>query len=473
MDLVDGLKAAKSKRAYFALVLKGSNDGALIVSKTKVPPAEIAAAKKESGGSAVLTGFCRYEDGIYVFETAKNAPATAAQAVRTIAKRDAKMPIQAEFRVSTDPELLAGEAGSSTAQPQATSTQPDGAAVTKRFHAMTPDIKAALGGPNDAQVKALFVATNQQLQSKDFAQASKLLDELAPLLKKPAAGDDPAKLEAAYQARVKALTDDLKKAIVSGAPAGNEAKVRFSESQTCSRKQDFAQAMALLDVVEEQIKLALGSSSGDAADSDEARWTARRQAVEKLFLAALQKQPANAGQLRAVLAFADGKAEANDFGKALQGLDSLEKLLGAAGVGVGGASGSPASQTTGPKGLVAKRKFLVDRWKRVQADVTALVNKLGKAITAEMPGEDGAAIAGRINDRLELFYEEFNDSVIDSINEGDANYAEPLKVVAEFKTKVQSDVLIQHLDANILAPGVQVGAVILAALDEAAGALRG
>src|ERR1700694_4720436 len=89
MDLAAGLKAAKSKRAYFALVLKGSNDGALIVSKTKVPPADIAAAKKQSGGSSVLKGFCQYEEGTYVFETAKQAPATAAQAVKLIAKRDA------------------------------------------------------------------------------------------------------------------------------------------------------------------------------------------------------------------------------------------------------------------------------------------------------------------------------------------------------------------------------------------------
>src|SRR5689334_16158820 len=101
-DLANGFKLAKTKRVYFALVLKGGTDGALILSKTKVPLAAIADAKKQSGGSAVLKGFCRYEEGTYIFETAKQAPATAAQAVKVIAKRDAGQAVKAEFRISTD-----------------------------------------------------------------------------------------------------------------------------------------------------------------------------------------------------------------------------------------------------------------------------------------------------------------------------------------------------------------------------------
>src|SRR5439155_19583977 len=63
-------------------------------------------------------------------------------------------------------------------------------------------------------------------------------------------------LEADYQRRVKGLADDLKKAVASGSEAGKEAKLRFSESQVFARKQDFAQATALLDAVAEQIKKA-------------------------------------------------------------------------------------------------------------------------------------------------------------------------------------------------------------------------
>jgi hypothetical protein len=108
--LVAGLKLAKNARVYFALVLKGPNDGKLILSKTKVPRTAVNDAKKQCGGSTVLKGFCRYDEDTHVFETAKEAPATASQAVRAVAKRDAGSAIKAEFRISTDPELLADEA---------------------------------------------------------------------------------------------------------------------------------------------------------------------------------------------------------------------------------------------------------------------------------------------------------------------------------------------------------------------------
>src|ERR1700757_4088678 len=131
-ELVEGLKAAKSKRCYFALVVKGGADGALVVSKTKIPPAAIAAAKKKSGGSAVGQGMVRYEDGIYVFETAKDPPATMDRLVKTIAKRDAGMTINVNCRKGSDPELLAidGEGNG-----QATTTEPQKTGVKTGFSA--------------------------------------------------------------------------------------------------------------------------------------------------------------------------------------------------------------------------------------------------------------------------------------------------------------------------------------------------
>ncbi len=139
-NLADGLKAAKSKRCYFALVLKGAADGALLVSKTKIAAPAIGEAKKKSGGSATVVGFVSYEDGLYVFDTAKPAAATAAQAVKIIVKRDAELSVHAEFRVSADPELAtlgdgqtaSGAGGAQTGQPTSSTAQkgttPKGAA---------------------------------------------------------------------------------------------------------------------------------------------------------------------------------------------------------------------------------------------------------------------------------------------------------------------------------------------------------
>ena len=194
-ELVGGLKAAKSKRAYFALVLKGSNDGALIVSKTKVAPTAITEAKKESGGSTIVKGFCKYEDGKYVFETANDAPATAAQAVKFIAKRDAGLTVNAEFRVSNDPELLAGESNApgTTTQPVqrvtpqengggvAEDTTQDGRAAGLRQRrdvvvGWLTALKAEPGkGPVVQKLAPLVQQCDQALKTNDFDEAEKKL----------------------------------------------------------------------------------------------------------------------------------------------------------------------------------------------------------------------------------------------------------------------------------------------------------
>jgi hypothetical protein len=91
----------------------------------------------------------------------------------------------------------------------------------------------------------------------------------------------PADLHAAYQARAAELTNDLKKALTSGTPAGKEAGLRFSEALTYARKKDFAQALALLDVVAQQIKQALagqGAAKGIDPAAFAERWAAARAA---------------------------------------------------------------------------------------------------------------------------------------------------------------------------------------------------
>jgi hypothetical protein len=121
-ELAAGLKQAKGKRMYFAVVLKGGADGALIVSKTKVPAPAIAEAKKKSGGSAVIKGACFGEEGKHIFEVAKEPPATLANTLKLIAKRDSGLSIHAECRVGSDPDLA--EEGDASASPVSTASPP-------------------------------------------------------------------------------------------------------------------------------------------------------------------------------------------------------------------------------------------------------------------------------------------------------------------------------------------------------------
>ncbi len=126
-DLVTGLKQAKSKRMYFAIVLKGGADGAMLVNKAKIPPKDIAEAKKKCGGSTVIKGAVFFEDGRYVFETGKEPPGTLPNAIKVIAKRDAGLAINPVCRKGTaddlaDEETGDGEATPSTPQKQGSST---------------------------------------------------------------------------------------------------------------------------------------------------------------------------------------------------------------------------------------------------------------------------------------------------------------------------------------------------------------
>ncbi len=355
-DLVDGLKAVKSKRGYFALVLKGSNDGALILSKTKVPPGDIAAAKKQSGGSAVVKGFCQYEDGKYVFETAKEAPGTAAQAVKAIAKRDAGMAVNAEFRVSTDPELLADEGDSTATASTTAQRQQDGAAVMKRVNAMTADIMAALAGPNKDRVRALFAAINGQLQSKDFAGASKTLDELEPVLKQ-AKSAAPQPDGAELTKRLNGMTADIKAALAGSNKAAVQALYVAVSGQI--KGKDFVQASKSLDELDLLLKQAAPTVP---PQQDGAELTKRLNGMTADIKAALAGP--NKARVQSLYVAVSGQIKSNDFAQVGKTLDELEAL-------VKPTKGGSPSQQSGPDLTAA-----LQAWTAARAAASEQLTKL-------------------------------------------------------------------------------------------------
>lgn len=97
--LVDGLKLAKNKPCFFALITKGA-DGKLLVGQKQPSAKDIADAKKEIGGTTVVSGRCLFEAGAYVFETARESPAALSAVVKKVIQKDAGMSIRAEFRVA-------------------------------------------------------------------------------------------------------------------------------------------------------------------------------------------------------------------------------------------------------------------------------------------------------------------------------------------------------------------------------------
>jgi len=96
-ELLAALKRAKGTEMFFAFVPK-SNDGQLIISKTKIPTKEVADAKSEIRGATPIVGTCYGDGRTMVFETAKPVPPALVAVMRKVVKRETGLTIEPEFR---------------------------------------------------------------------------------------------------------------------------------------------------------------------------------------------------------------------------------------------------------------------------------------------------------------------------------------------------------------------------------------
>jgi hypothetical protein len=217
--LVDGLRQAKGKRMYFALVLKGGTDGALMVGKQKIPPGDIADAKKRTGGSALITGACFGEDGKMVFEVAKLPAGTVANAVKNIAKHSSGLTINPEFRLSTDPDVVGeGESPATQTAPITTGANTE------------PITKGPLGPLPDTQKYEVALQTWEQAAAVAMSSVDKLVSSLE------AAGDDLALgisgIIQQAQADFPDTVDDALTGLVAAAKAGRAPEAEMSRNKS-------------------------------------------------------------------------------------------------------------------------------------------------------------------------------------------------------------------------------------------------
>src|SRR5262245_36760079 len=272
----------------------GKGDGALVVDRKKLKPEEAEEGLEKA--QQTFAGTCwSSKDGETVFFAGKGkkvSPMVVAKMALT-AKRTAGK--QYDFRVPTDEDEAAADklgeeapGGEIPPAPPAAVPPPPPPPPPPSPPGKSPDLQARLKSLLlrlkfvyttapllKEKLGPLFRAAAGQVQQgspdapaalgrREAALNAVGLDGALPgtHAPPPPAPPPPATAESAYQARVKALTEDLKKAITSGTDAGTEAKLRFSESQVFSRKMEFKQALALLDVVEAQIKKALAGAPG-------------------------------------------------------------------------------------------------------------------------------------------------------------------------------------------------------------------
>ncbi len=206
---------------------------------------------------------------------------------------------------------------------QAAGPKDNGSAVIKRFHAMTGDIQASLGGPNNDRVKSLFAAIRDQLAAKDFAGANKNIDVLAPLVKpaQPAAG--PKDNGAAVIKRFHAMTGDIQASL--GGPNNDRVKSLFAAIRDQLVAKDFAGANKNIDALAPLVKSAKAAPAPQPAGLG-AKLTNRLSTMSADIKAAMAGP--NQASVKSLLARIGGQIKTKDFLLAVKGFRELESLLG-------------------------------------------------------------------------------------------------------------------------------------------------
>lgn len=169
-DLAANLRNAKTKHMHFAFVVKGSNDGALVVEKGKVDPDAITEAKEKCGGTQVVKGTCFGADGQLVFETDGNAPNGMDGALEKVIFRDAGVKHACICRA-------AGSAPKPAAAAKQTPQDKAQTSYTEALNRVTPQLKTATPLDQSGKLKNMVSIATELANQKKFDKATEAIEE--------------------------------------------------------------------------------------------------------------------------------------------------------------------------------------------------------------------------------------------------------------------------------------------------------
>jgi hypothetical protein len=325
-DLKRAAQAPADRPYFFALVVRGGTDGKLIVSRRKGPEKQIADAKKETGGSAVVTGVCFGEDGTLVFETAKVPAPAWTPLVKRLAKDVAGLTIRPVFRLGRDPDQLPDEF------PAGPDTPADAAGWQARVDAVTARVKAAAAAKHPrardmalglSQAGAFFRGGNPADADARLEEVEALLATAPPAPPTPAA--DPA---AEWKAKLAEYAPAIKAALAAMGPTAADVTKLFAQANALSKPGgDMAQALAKLKACHDLARTAPPPDAPPAPQPPAAgsEVTKRFNALAGAIKAAL-KGP-DAARVQTLTVAANGLLRGNDYAQAGKVVDELEPLL--------------------------------------------------------------------------------------------------------------------------------------------------
>lgn len=282
-ELAAALIQSRTRRMYYALALKGGTDGALLVSKTKIPKEDVDGLKKTVDTKVAVKGFCSYdaEKKQYVFETPKAPGPTWSATTKKIVRQQAGLTIEATFVLGEDPDEE--------------HTEPtDSAATSEQYEAAKRDLKTLIeqlqllaSGEQASVVKNISLVWGQ---AKQFAQEGKYDQAMACLAEVERQGRalaSPGEEKPELSPDEKRWRDELAKhrgvleeAIKKGDEAGQAVRLTLSEANAAASAtaspRDYAAAHRLL-------ALALDTVAHGIPQNDEAHYRRERAGLEAAY----------------------------------------------------------------------------------------------------------------------------------------------------------------------------------------------
>ncbi|MEQ3726735.1 MAG: hypothetical protein ABNH38_04900 [Tateyamaria sp.] len=227
----------------------------------------------------------------------------------------------------------------------------------------------------------------------------------------------------------------------------------------------YAKAIAAAGKIKDLLPTPQATPTQDAPASDP-RWDKVAGAAQTLLGKVLSTKPRNAENLQAAWQVIDAKAESGAVDAAIKASKSFVAKLRAMLDAAGPDSDMPDTGTGIPEGLVKRRGFLMTRWQKIPTELNAQIKRLENAMMAEVPDEDPKKLTASVQVALDAFCDDMQDALDDAINSGDSTYGTAITLLDTFKTRVQSDKLIQHLKSNPFDDAVDVESVLISAMDE-------
>jgi hypothetical protein len=273
----------------------------------------------------------------------------------------------------------------------------------------------------------------------------------------------PSPAQLAYEQRLARVHGPVQQALAGQHPESSRLRALIAMAvEKADVQRDYAAATLALQGIEKLLAQAAGpAKAGTATRADLAERLKQVMLLGKERMAADESLRA---RLLPAITAAKAALDAGDGARCAVLLQALEARL---------AAGGSAGQA--PSGLVAKRGFILERWRKLPAELSVELGDLLQAVVAQLPHEDAAGFGKALERKLAgltgSMQQRIDDAIDSAINAGDPRYGAVASTIATLRQEVAAHRLIVLLRESALASAAGVERAYLAALDEVERAL--